>query len=821
MSKKARRSTPRAATSQTPLTPDAIAHKARANLSGGHYREAIADFKQLIKQDPNPDWRVGLADAYAGRARELSAKGMLKEALVMWENRASLGQDIPRDLDHARLLLRLGQTAPVCALLADDASLPAADRDRLRALLAARLLSGDAAIADRLAEDDPVRRHAGAAQAALAACCAGDETGLREALAALPFRSPYRDWAQILKALPSLPDRPREAAELLGRIGADSAFIDLKQAAELALLPESVFLEALRTAGRSKGRFACMLRGWSAGRIALWDKLARLGTEPAPQAMLRALYQHRESLGADWVRRQSLRLLRDDFPVSMKWLAAVGAPPLTPDEYALIDAWHTERGQYAGMISESWQKYAKLLMNACREGRNDPLDRLRIALALRRTERIGGVLHDADMNHDAWQVARQLEASLDWDPDDLDTWLILIDYYRRNQQAKDARRLLDGATAHWPQNRRLLAAAMDVALDAGAFKKAAGLARGILAQDPINTEVRERLVDAYLAHTRKQVAKDRLDLARKTLAEADEWASGGAARERLDLVTELVALIENSATGAPALRERVRRLGDGLAALVALALAGDGLRLSPSKLFKAIDCPKLAARSAEDLLAALARLRTHLDRGVKLSRDLSDYLAKPLKGAPWKSLARSDLEAACETLRRSRLHPVRLAVAQAALKQWRGAPIFAFHAFEAKYPNGQPNLRGKDVFDLEIAMNRARDEGDERTALRIRELLMSASPFGFGPSPFRFAPEDDFDEDDPLDSPIDDDVAVDAIIAMIRTAGLEQAMDLIGMPPHIKRDFRKMARQIGEKNALEKIITLFEQIRDGQFPDAF
>ncbi|CRI65228.1 hypothetical protein THIOKS12280014 [Thiocapsa sp. KS1] len=55
----------------------------------------MAGFKDLLKQaqagEDSDGLRGGLADAYAGRARQLGAKGMHKEALVMWENRAALG----------------------------------------------------------------------------------------------------------------------------------------------------------------------------------------------------------------------------------------------------------------------------------------------------------------------------------------------------------------------------------------------------------------------------------------------------------------------------------------------------------------------------------------------------------------------------------------------------------------------------------------------------------------------------------------------------------------------------------------------------------
>jgi len=87
-------------------------------LADERHREAIAGFKQILKQEPRPSWRSALADAYAGRVCELAAKDMLKEALAIWENRAGLDEDIPFDPEHAALLLRMGRVESVLGLAA-------------------------------------------------------------------------------------------------------------------------------------------------------------------------------------------------------------------------------------------------------------------------------------------------------------------------------------------------------------------------------------------------------------------------------------------------------------------------------------------------------------------------------------------------------------------------------------------------------------------------------------------------------------------------------------------------------------------------------
>ncbi|WP_295403040.1 hypothetical protein [uncultured Thiocystis sp.] len=821
----------RTASGTAKLAPEEIERKSRASLAGGYFRDAIDGFKQLLKLEPRPDWRFALADAYAGRARALSAKGMLKEALAIWENRANLGKDIAFAPEQATLLLRLGRPETVCALLTKGATLPPAEAERLRTLLAARVLAGETVIAERLAPEDPVRRHAEPARAALAAYCAGDAAGLRAALGALPFRSPYRDWVQILKAFECLPERPREAADLLGRIGDDSAFAAIRQAAELALLPEVRFMDAIREAGkpqrpdRSEVRFACALRGWPPERIALWEEIDRLGREAQPVALLRLLYRHRDRLGANWVRQQSLRLLIRDYPASLKSLPAVGAVKANPLEARLVAAWHAEQSKDPWDVLDGWENYARDLIGARAPAELTPDDKLCIAMALRRADQFGRVLDRPEPSDDPddldWRVAELVDESLTWDPEDRDITLRLLQYYRRGKRTKDVRRLLDQVSERWPQDPRVLSAAMDVALDAGAFKKAAGLASRILAADPINTEVREHLVAAHLAHARKQLLKGRADLARKTLDEADVWARGGHAREQLDLTSGLIAVIEHA--DAAILRETVARLGGGLAAQAALVLAGDAVKLPPLKLFKQVILPKFVSQGPADLLAALTRLRTHLDGGGKLSRELDAYFAKSLGSAPWARLSRSDLESACDTLRRCGFHKLRRRVADIALKQWRGAPVFELHAFEAKYPKGFSGRPNRDLDRLDEALGQAREEGDMRTALRIKEIFDALNPFGFGgplgASPFGFPFEDDFADDDDDDEPFTDGMATGAVIMMLRMVGLDKAMQIMDFPPDLKKLLKRRARQIGEPAVIEQLIQIFDQVHDGKTPD--
>ena len=283
--------------------------------------------------------------------------------------------------------------------------------------------------------------------------------------------------------------------------------------------------------------------------------------------MLHVLYRHRAELGEHWVRQQALRLMAVDFPDRLEWLPSEGAPPLAEAEFYQVGAWSAELDEDAWESFHYWSRLAQSLIRAALPD-DDPVYRLRVATALRACERHRNLLQELEPSDDpddlGFQVAAQLEESLQWDPDDRETYLRLIDHHLAGKRLEDVRRPLARAWERRPRDMSILTASFNAALDSGAFKKASGVARTILDIDPINTGVRERLVDALLAHARKQLVKGRSDLARKEVIAAADWVRSGHARKRTKLAWGLVELREGSAAGAALLRAAVASIRGGL-----------------------------------------------------------------------------------------------------------------------------------------------------------------------------------------------------------------------------------------------------------------
>lgn len=820
--KQTSRATAKAAAAQTPEARESAALQA---LEAGRYRDAINELKALLKDaaasERSPARRLALADAYAGRARELSEKGMLKEALVLWENRAALGPEVPPALEHSLLCLRLGDHEPALQQWARGEALSRAERERIGEQLAAAVLAGAESLLARLADEDLVRRHAAPARAALDAYCAGASEALEAALAQLPFRSPYRAWALLLKALARAEREPEAAREMLNRIDDNSAFAPLRRAAEMALLEDADFLRALLHAGPRQAELAVQLRGWSSHHLKLARDLAAIEIDasatraPSQQALQRVLQRYRDLLGADWVQQAWLRLLP---PIAEPWSRRPkGWNALSDSERALVEAWNAEAHSraYGWDLPEVWERFAMALAEERETGAEQERS-VAIALALRRFDAHFNVLEtdhpDPDPDSPEMIAVGQLERSLEWDPDHRETYLRLIRWYRRADQLKDARRILSAAQTRWPQDMAVLEAAMQTALASNAFKKAAGLARRMLTIDPINNSVRQQLVNAHLRHAAKQVRHHRGDLAIKEVSEARSWVGRGAGleslRERLNWIDGVLQMIYlDPKSGRARLLEQLQQRGEGMLGRVELMLAVDLIGLRQDQTAKLLGLGAGKVRDPADLLAIITQLRDFLEQADSFTTPLVERLQAMLKGAPWKRLERSELELACETLRRMQLASARQEAAQAALKRWPRTPVFEYHLYDAKYAKrGRPST--KELERMQAAMSQAQEAGDMRVANQLRELIEGFLPFGGLPMP-GFDPYFDPDEDDEDDLDIEMSAALAGVLGLdhlldaLRRKPLKQALEETNMPPVLRDHFLQVAREEGEDVIIE------------------
>ncbi|MCZ6830118.1 MAG: tetratricopeptide repeat protein [Gammaproteobacteria bacterium] len=804
--KKNRNSRASRAKSQAGLSPQQREALAGELLQTGKYREAVIAFKELLKQERRPDLTQSLAEAYAGRARSLAAKGMFKEAAVIWRNRAESCDRFLAEPAYIELLFQSGEIEPACQLLREQREqiekrghLP-----WLRVFCAVQALAGQEGLLDLFPEeDDPLHRDFPAALAALAAYCSGRDDEMERQLKAIPFRSPFRDFRQILKALSILDNDNTGAEALLDHVDGASPFHALSAAIKSSQAPDLEFLRRYQSMGKAERRFAATLKGWSAQQLDLAQELHQLGEQLATDRFLRFLLRHREELGEEYVRQIAMRILVSYPRGEAACTKSLGQLPWF--HHYRIKALRAEAdGLPCYDVEKHWYEACIALDDP--ELLQNSENALILALTLRHMTR-----HWLRTEPPDGPIFAALERALECDPDHRPSHLELIRLYRQEHRLKDARRVLDGALARYPEDAEVLTEAVQTAIASNAYKKAARLARQVLELDPMNPRVRDILMNSHLAHARKQIRQKKLPLARKELEQALDWAGSEQARGRIDIVLGILELDCGDKDAAhPCFLAGFERTGGGLLGHFYLLMEAGRMGRSMATVVKLARLPKLPRKgSRKQILALIPALGEPAEDNEDIVAGAVKQLQAPLDRAAGLDFSKAEMEHLCEIWLRVGHGGLRSRYASAALKRWPGTPLFVFHQIDARNNCFVP-MSPKERQSLDGALETARAEGDMRSVHRIGQLLAGGSPFGYA------------DDDEPFD-PFDIDEGPEWLPDEL---DLQQMIDMFmeSLGPAEVAEMRRAMGSEGLQQLLEKMLqgdfnpTLLDAISDDLLP---
>ena len=732
--------------------------QAEAALGASRYREAIEHFKELLKQERRPAWLEGLAAAYAGRAEQLAQKGMINEALALWRTRADMCGTPLIEGPYVGWLLKAGGGEQALRLLAGATQKlsPDAQTQLETQVAAAALVAPDSALTG-LAADSPLLRHRVAARAALAAFARGDDAAMAEHVQAIPFRSPYRDLRTLLKAFSLYRTDPRQADVALNRIPPDGPFERLAAVLRVCVLPGEAWLASLHSLNDEGRALVLDIKGWPEERRPLVLDLARLSDGPASATMLYdLLVRHRSALPAERAAQLCRRLLPHAPERLKSYPASFGVLSAAEKDHILALAAELKRDPE--QAEDHW-------LNLVERLRADPAQRARAALVLRRLadersryDRAGPPDEDAL----AW-----LAQSLELDAEDRATHVTLIRALRVRSEPKQLRKCLEAALARFPDDAGVLLEAVETALASGAFKKAATLAKRVLELDPINPRVRTVVGHAHLSHARKQIAGRNPVSARRELDEAAQWLRTNADHGSIKLLRGIID--ERCEEGDALLREGLAETGCALVGSFHLVLEASHTRHDPKALLRRAGIERNRVPAASEVVALAHALNTARvgDKAVQTALDL---LGDALRGASAAQFAESDQLVVCEALHRHNKRALVRRYAEAALQRWPARPVFVYLRASAAYGANPWRMPQRELLALDRALEVAQASGDQRTVLRLDDLLAAATGHIGLPGE---------DDDDYLDGlPGDDAGAVlemmlaalgeDAFLAMVR-----------------------------------------------------
>lgn len=533
-------------------SPQELAKRGADALGQGRFKEATELFKQLLREDPRPEWKQRLGDAYAGRARALAEKGMFKEAAIVLENTFASGGTIREPLLYLSCLIHQNQPQKARRVALDAMTrLPAAEAARLAECAAALSLAVPAPIAldARNGGSEPWLEQSRAAEAALRAWLQGQPTDeVDRLISRIPLRSPFGAMRLILKGL--IVHDAVKARGLLAMIPADSLFAGVRDAAGAASSDRHDLLRHWPRLRPAQQQFVAEMRGMPRDRVGLLNQIQD-AERRGPAALLSLLTRRGLPLPEEELRTACLNLLPAAPDRMAQFTQRFG--PLPPSEHNRITALSAEAQRDWDHAILCWHALVSAL-----ERDEAPDSRLAQAVVLRHMADLASTHHDIDDEREAPGadlVALYLEHSLQADPTDLTAMLALLDRYRASDDQKEWYRAAELAVVRFPGNTTVLLHAVDAAVARSAFKKAAGFAQQVLAVDPINMPVRQRMIELQLAHARKQARSGRADLAAKSLDEASGWERSDKPDPSLRIARALVAMTK---TTDPATEDAVR-----------------------------------------------------------------------------------------------------------------------------------------------------------------------------------------------------------------------------------------------------------------------
>jgi cellulose synthase operon protein C len=555
---------------QDPLpeaSPSRLASRAAEAMRLGDFKQAIELFKRLVKQDGRPEWQDALAEAYAGRARILAAKGMFEEAEIALNKTVAPDGTVRDPLLYVKCLVKRGQARKAAELavryVVND-NVPAASAPQLAELAAALWLTAPVPLelpAERQSEGGKWVEQAAAAQQTLAAWVEGQPPQeIDQLLSRIPLRSPFGALRLLLKSLITAPDDPARARQLLDGIPLDSPFKSFRLAVEAALPQASAEpVAGLSPSSKAQQVFAVEVKGVSNAASQMLAQLIK-AERNGPGALISFLVSQARTFPADEVKSACLNLLPQAPDRLRQFEGAFG--PLSKFENNRILALAAEAGNHWEKAEQHWRIAARSVENAA-----DPEARLSAGVIYRHLARLTrnhpeiageGACESPDIQY--------LERSLQADPDHLPAVLELIGLYRTGERDKDWHRLVAEAAERFPGDSSVLQQAVDSAIARKAYKKAVGFARKLLVLDPINQAARQQMIELNIFHARKQTRSKRIDAAAKELAKAAEWEKPGTPNFLLRINQGLVGLELGQQTAAEALlRQGVELAGGGVA----------------------------------------------------------------------------------------------------------------------------------------------------------------------------------------------------------------------------------------------------------------
>lgn len=716
--------------------------QAQLSFNAGQYKDAIEQYKQLLKQAENKDWRLGLAESYLQRALSLADKDMVKEAIVLWENYAQNTTPPYQAYDcYIGWLLQINNITKVKTCLAQLSAQQLDEHySELAGLLGLLILTVKPELEAALPKDSIFISHLALVRAALEAYRNNKPDDIEPLLKSLPFRSAFRDFRTLLKAALLLPEARVEARALLTKIPNTSGYHQAARLLLTATYDGSALVNELVHFDNKQQQIISNIKKFSKKQTELLGVLAKQKDGLSDKIKFNCVIQFRELFGVHLARTYCSVALAN-YPAGQRDFNKHFDLSVDEFEPLRLKALKSEQTRDFHRAELYWKQGITLLK------KHLPSNAFKIALIMR---------HIASFQNSPKETMIWLMDSLEYDPNDRDSYLQILNYYERRQHQADIyKQWLDKSIKIFPQDVDFLILTIKAAIANKAFKKATQYAQNVLKVDPVNTFAKQVLFSSHLAHARKLIKTNKFHLVDKEIHQAEKLTIGKRYQAQAQLLRGFFMLLaEDKKQGLLQITDATYKINDGHQLCMHFCVINEalllGLKLPP--ILKDLPAPeKKYALSEQETgrLVQLIQLYDNEDKANKavLCQALDKIQALLTQAVKRKAFTEQTVLSLCQCLDSIGHFKLLSQYAKIALSQW-SKPIWGFYKIYADVKGQAKKCSFFHIASLKLNHEEASKQADQRTATLISNFIQQ---YYDGLNPFGGAIYDDFDEDEDED----------------------------------------------------------------------
>lgn len=677
------------------------------------YKEAIKLYKKLLQTDDNEQWRKQIANCYVQRAKGFADKGMVKEALALWENHTAYVQPPYAAYDQYIIWLIQASNQPCIQAVLSQSTAQQLDKQYpvLAAILGFLLLTKHPEFEQMLPQESVFIAHFKVVQAAMQAYQDGNNDKLHAALKQLPYRSAFRDLRTLLSAIVAMSDSPVPAQTLLSKIPAVSPYAPAAQLLLACTIAGAELAEALLQFNHQQRSFVGDIKGLDKKQLDFIQHYSRQHEHLSDKVQFNLVIQYLDLLGTDTAQHFCQTLLAS-YPAGKKDYYKHFGEPDEFEEYR-VKALRCEQDNNLYDADYYWRQCISILdANAVENG-------LQIALILQRM---------AAREPEGDKRTELLIDSVAYEPDNRNTYLQIMHYFSQQQEtAKEHKLWLSKTLEQFPQDVAVLTQAVKVATRNKTFKKASQYAAKILSIDPLNTFAKQTLFSSYLAHARRLMREKNYRLVAKEISKAEQLNSGKAYHKQVQLMHALLCFASEDK------QQGLQKISTALADLHAdpvnrnfqasMEALLNGLPVAT--ILRELPAAKEHLLSTQELPELTQQLKLYASDSGNL-----DYLHKALdkiKAPLKKSLSEQDYPEAlllnlCQVLDSLEHFELLRHCARVGQLQWKN-PVWMYYRVYADKNGMAEDCSYWEIQRLENANDQAREAKDYPTSILIDKFL--------------------------------------------------------------------------------------------------